>query len=434
MKFYNAEQFSYPCEDPLAIHVIRECIEKLQEEQLPFTTLDFIPELFKELESYKEYFTEFEHLLLLGIGGSALGPHALQKAFSPQDKQILTSGHTHNSQAQKPQKYLWVIDNVNSVHLAECLAKLPLEKTLVLTISKSGSTLETIAQYFICKEHFQKCFPNTWQKNFFVITDEKKGFLRQEVQENKYKSLSVPELLGGRFSIFCAVGLVPALFLGIDYKAFIRGAMDTKNEFFAQCSKYLDNTQAPLPRLFELANFTYSTMQNGYDDLIFFNYIPKWSSLNDWFRQLWSESLGKNGKGSTPVIALGTIDQHSILQLFLDSKPNKAAIFLTSLEESTNNHCTLSQNLPEEWQWLAGKDIADILHAEAAATRQSMVNHHIPLCSMDFEKTDEYAFGKIMWELCMTTVLTAHFLGINPYDQPAVEESKKIAKETLSKQ
>lgn len=429
MKFYNAEQFSYPCEDPLAIHVIRECIEKLQEEPLPFTTLDFIPELFKELETYKEYFAQFDHLLLLGIGGSALGPHALQKAFSPQDKCILSS-----NPKQCPQKHLWVIDNVNSVHLAECLTQLPLEKTLVLTISKSGTTLETIVQYFICKEHFQKYFPNTWQKNFFVITDEKKGFLRKEVKENNFKSLPVPELLGGRFSIFCAVGLVPALFLGIDYKAFIQGAIDTKNEFFAQCSAYVNDSKNPLPRLFELANFTYSTMQNGYDDLIFFNYIPKWSSLNDWFRQLWSESLGKNGKGSTPVIALGTIDQHSILQLFLDSKPNKAAIFLTSSVKNFNNHCTLSKNLPGEWQWLAGKNIADVLQAEAAATRQSMINHHIPLCSMDFEKTDEYAFGKVMWELCMTTILTAHFLDINPYDQPAVEESKKIAKETLSKQ
>lgn len=428
MNFYNAEQFSYPYEDPLAIRVIHECIEKLQEESLPFTTLDFIPELFKELENCQEYFAEFEHLLLLGIGGSALGPCALQKAFSPQDKQILTC------REQSSQKHLWLIDNVNSVHLAECLAKLPLEKTLVLTISKSGSTLETIAQYFICKEHFQNCFPQNWQKHFFIITDEEKGFLREEVRENNYKSLPVPELLGGRFSIFCAVGLVPALFLGIDYKTFIQGAIDTKNEFFAQCSAYLNDSKSPLPRLFELANFTYSTMQSGYDDLIFFNYIPKWSSLNDWFRQLWSESLGKNGKGSTPVIALGTIDQHSILQLFLDSKPNKAVIFLTSSHASTNNHCMLSHNLPENWQWLAGKDIADILQAEAAATRQSMINHHIPLCSMNFEKTDEYAFGKIMWELCMTTILTAHFLGINPYDQPAVEESKKIAKETLSGQ
>ncbi len=428
MKFYNSEQFSYPAEDPLAIHVIREGIEKLQEEQLPFVTLDFIPELFSELENLTDYFAQFDHLLLLGIGGSALGPHALQTAFHPQDKSILSVP------AQNSQKYLWVIDNVNSVHLAECLEQLPLEKTLVLTISKSGSTLETIAQYFICKEYFQQHFPHTWQKNFFVITDENNGFLRQEVLEHSYKSLSVPALLGGRFSVFCAVGLVPALFLDIDYKAFIQGALDAKEEFFMQCAEYLKDTTSPLPCLFHLANFAYSTMQNGYDDLIFFNYIPKWSSLNDWFRQLWSESLGKSGKGSTPIIALGTVDQHSILQLFLDSKPNKSAIFLTSSEKNTDNNCTLPQNLPPEWQWLAGKTISDILHAEANATKQSMINHHIPLCSMNFEKTDEYEFGKIMWELCMMTILTAHFLGINPYDQPAVEESKKIAKETLGRQ
>lgn len=109
-------------------------------------------------------------------------------------------------------KHLWVIDNVNAGNLADCLKNLPLEKTLVLTVSKSGSTLETISQYFICKQYFQKMLPATWQNNFFIITDEEKGFLRRETTDNNYKSLPVPALLGGRFSIFCAVGLVPALF------------------------------------------------------------------------------------------------------------------------------------------------------------------------------------------------------------------------------
>ena len=425
MKFYNSEKFAYPCEDPLAIHAITEFIEKLQEEKLPFVTLDFIPQLLAELENLTEYFARFDHLLLLGIGGSALGPHALQQAFSPQDKYVLTPD-------AQMKKHLWVIDNVNAGHLADCLKNLPLEKTLVLTVSKSGSTLETISQYFICKQYFQKMLPAKWQNNFFIITDEEKGFLRRETTDNNYKSLPVPALLGGRFSIFCAVGLVPALFLGIDYKRFIHGAMAAQNQFFAECASYQENCQNPLPRLFELANFAYSTMANGYSELIFFNYIPKWSSLNNWFRQLWSESLGKNGQGSTPVTALGTVDQHSILQLFLDSKPNKAVLFLTASAMEKNALCTISKNLPEEWKWLAEKNISEILDAEANGTKQSMINHHIPLCSMVFPKTDEQAFGKIMWELCMTTILTAHFLGINPYDQPAVEESKKIAKATLS--
>ncbi len=129
MKFYNSEKFAYPCEDPLAIHAITECIEKLQEEKLPFVTLDFIPQLLAELENLTEYFARFDHLLLLGIGGSALGPHALQQAFSPQDKYVLTPD-------AQMKKHLWVIDNVNADHLADCLKNLPLEKTLVLTVSK----------------------------------------------------------------------------------------------------------------------------------------------------------------------------------------------------------------------------------------------------------------------------------------------------------
>lgn len=425
MKFYNTEQFTCPQEDPVIIHSINECIDKLLEEKLPFVTLDFIPELFDELEKLRPFFAEFDNLLLLGIGGSALGPHALQKTFSPQDKFILQ---------HQNKKQLWVVDNVDSAHLEECLEHLPLEKTLVLTISKSGSTLETIAQYFICKQQYQKLFPDTWQKHFFVITDAEKGFLRQEAKLHGYTSLPVPALLGGRFSIFCAVGLVPAAFLGIDCKKFIQGAAEARDIFFAQCADFQKNPHNALPELFKLADFACGAMSAGFSELIFFNYIPKWSSLNYWFRQLWSESLGKEGKGSTPVIALGTVDQHSILQLFLDSKPNKAGIFLESYTQQKNALCTISDNLPEEWKWLANKNITDILYAETNATKQSMINHHIPLCVMNIPETDEKAFGKIMWDLCMTTILTAHFLGINPYDQPAVEESKTLAKQTLSEQ
>lgn len=425
MKFYNTERFTYPKEDPIAIRAVRECIEKLEEEKLPFATLEFIPGLLRELEELAPYFAKFDNLLLLGIGGSALGPHALQKTFCPQDKFILQ---------KQNKKQLWVVDNVDSAHLEECLEHLPLEKTLVLTVSKSGSTLETIAQYFICRQHFQKLFPASWQNKFFVITDQEKGFLREEVKKYGYKSLPVPALLGGRFSVFCAVGLVPALFLGIDFKAFVQGALEAKNQFFAECQAYRENPQNPLPRLFELANFAFAAMSNGFSELIFFNYIPKWSSLNYWFRQLWSESLGKNGKGSTPVIALGTVDQHSILQLFLDSKPNKAAIFLESYTQPCNSLCTIADSLPDNWKWLEGKNITDILYAETKATKQSMINHHIPLCAMNFPETDEKAFGRIMWDLCMTTILTAYFLDIDPYDQPAVEESKMLAKKTLSEQ
>ncbi len=425
INYYNTEQFSFPKEDPIAIRKIIGFINKLKEEKLPFSTLDFVQELLQQIKELEPYFTQFDHLLLLGIGGSALGPHALQKTFSPQDKFVLQNNK---------QKQLWVIDNVHSVHLSEYLEHLPLEKTLVLTISKSGSTLETIAQYFICKQHYEKILPQTWQKHFFIITDKETGFLREEVQKYAFKSLPIPSALGGRFSIFCAVGLVPAAFLGIDYKSFIQGAITAKETFFQECENYCKSSQNPLPKLFELANFTFSTMQAGFSELIFFNYIPKWASLNLWFRQLWSESLGKQGVGSTPVIALGTVDQHSILQLFLDSKPNKSAIFLESYTQGRSPLCTISNTLPEKWKWLANKNITDVLYAETKATKKSMINHHIPLCSMEFSEINENSFGKLMWELCMVTILTAYFLEINPFDQPAVEESKTIAKQSLSKQ
>ncbi len=435
--YYNTSNFSQ--DENASKEALNSFFHRLQKEALPFSTLDFTDELIASVEKASLEIQNFKHMLLLGVGGSTLGPQALQKSFAPQNRPIPRS------------KQLWVADNVDTSFFSECLNTLPPEETLILVISKSGSTLETMSQYFICKEWIQKELPKTWQKHFFIITDQQKGFLREEVKTHTFKSLPVPEGLGGRFSIFCAVGILPSAFLGLDYKQFLQGAKDARNTFFDDSKKYLaqfeqeQDTDAfllehSLPTVFKMAHFAFEAMEKNFSQLIFFNYLPKWSSLGAWFRQLWSESLGKQGNGSTPIPAIGATDQHSILQLFLDGKKDKACIFLKQLDFTEEDapdaknipNSLVPTNIPSDWKWIAEKSLSQILEAEAIATRTALIEYDIPMLSLESLGHTEYDFGKLMWNLGMVTILTAYLLDINPFDQPAVEESKALAKKWLS--
>ncbi len=443
--YYNTEIFSK--NEQNLKNILSEQLQKLEKDRLPFTTLDFIADLILRVEKIKPFIERFNHLLLLGVGGSALGAQALQESFYPQNRQVLFQ----DKGAQKDKKQFWLADNVDMHYFNDCLKTLPPEETLVLVISKSGSTLETMSQYFICKNWLKKKLPNSWKEHFIAITDAKKGFLRQEVDEFNYISLEIPDELGGRFSVYSAVGILPAAFLGIDYKKFLAGARDACNDFFKQSNAYLENTscnltncnnvfQSSLPDVFKMAYFTHEAMENNFSELILFNYLPKWSALGAWFRQLWAESLGKNGHGSTPIPALGATDQHSILQLFLDGKRNKACIFVNQhnfVEKNNeyienNSDCIIPHDLPEEWKYIAGKTLAHILEAEGQVTKESLINVKTPLMDLEIQADDEYNFGKITWNFGLMTILTAYFIGINPLDQPAVEEGKIIAKKMLS--
>ncbi len=446
LTYFNTENFTKEKKD--INKALTDCYNLLKVENLPFITLDFLPSLISEIEKIEKDMQKFKHLLLLGVGGSALGPQALQQSFYPQDRQAIFNKNTD----LEHKKQLWVADNVDMHFFNDCLSTLLPEQTLVLVISKSGSTLETMSQYFICKKWLQDSLPNTWTEHLFAITDVKKGFLRQEVNKYNYKSMEVPELLGGRFSVFSAVGALPAAFLGIDYKGFLKGANDARDEFFASAKDYLNKVEitpelytpnrgeSNVPEVFKWAYFAYEAMENDFSELIIFNYLPAWASLGAWFRQLWSESLGKKGHGSTPIPALGATDQHSILQLFLDGKKDKACLFInqTDFVEKNKNYiqenpkCIIPDDLPEEWKYIAGKTLSHILEAESMATKQSLINAKIPLLSMEPMETNEYNFGKLTWNFGLMTILTAYLLGIDPLDQPAVEEGKIIAKKMLA--
>ncbi len=379
---------------------------------LPFLKLPFFEELCEEIEILRPFFSKYKHLLLLGIGGSALGPRALQRAFAPgQDRPM------HNG------KSLWIMDNVDPESFADTLNRLPKEDTLVVTISKSGGTIETISQYFIVKEIYQKLYPSTWQEYFIHVTDKNKGFLREEANTYNIRTLEVPDNLGGRYSVMSAVGMLPMAFLGVDYKALMQGAIDIGRTIANDYSQ-LESSDA-----WKIASWAKELLDNDYSQLLLFIYHPAWATFGAWFVQLWAESLGKGGKGSMPIAAVGVTDQHSALQMFLDGPKDKGCIFLSS--QADKEKIFLPETLNDTWSFIESKPLGDILEAETLATRMALVENNVPLIHAHYPKADCYEAGQFMMTLELATVLTGWLLDINPIDQPAVEQGKVLANAKL---
>lgn len=379
---------------------------------LPFLTLPYRAKLEKELAPLIPRVRAFKHMLVLGIGGSALGARALQRAFAPgQDE----PGHNG--------PWLWIADNVCAETFESWLAKLNAAETVVVCISKSGGTIETIAQYFLVRDWLKAALSERWTEQMIVVTDENKGYLRDEARKYTLSSLEVPDNLGGRYSALSAVGLLPAAFLGIDGHALLDGAAETAGALGR------DVTALGTHSAFALARWAKALQDNGYSQLIFFSYIPQWATFGPWFSQLWAESLGKEGKGSQPVPAVGVTDQHSVNQMFLDGPRDKGCIFLTSRNQPQGR--VFGKDTPDEWAWLRGKPFGSLLEAEALGTRMALSKSGVPLLQIDMADLRPKSAGSLMMLLEAATVLTGRLMGINPLDQPAVELGKRLANARL---
>lgn len=380
--------------------------------QLPFLTMPYRAKLEVEMAPLIPRIKGYKHMLLLGIGGSALGARAMQRAFAPgQD------GPEHKG------PWLWIADNVCAETFEAWLGKLNPAETVVVCISKSGGTIETLGQYFLVRDWLKAALGTRWQEQMIVVTDEHKGYLRDEARQYGLTALEVPDYLGGRYSALSAVGLLPAAFLGIDWQALLDGAADVARPL----------VEAPedvgAHPSFALACWAKALEDHGYSQLIFFSYIPQWATYGPWFGQLWAESLGKEGQGSMPVPATGVTDQHSVNQMFLDGPRDKGCIFLTSRNQPQGRN--FGMDVPEQWAWLRAKPFGSLLKAEALGTRMALCMSGVPLLHVDMRDTGPRAAGSLMLLLEAATVFTGWLMGINPLDQPAVELGKRLANARL---
>jgi len=364
-----------------------------------------------------------QHLIVLGIGGSALGNIALQSALNP---------HTHNLCAEpyRSGPCLYVLDNIDPSFVGRMMRHIQeadpnLEHTLINVISKSGETAETASQFIIFRDWLKRHLGDDRFHNHIVaVTDPEQGTMRSIVDREGYKNLPVPDGVGGRFSVLSPVGLFSAAMCDID----IDGLLDGAAEMDERCTSE-DLEKNPAARLaWLLMEFT----KRGKGNHVLMPYANALYSLADWFRQLWAESLGKQTDldgneiyaGATPIKALGATDQHSQIQLYREGPNDKVIGFLEV--EKFDLDLTIPTGLGvEKLAYLEGKTLSQLLQAEKKATEYALVESNRPNFTIHFPEINAHTVGQFIQLWQITTAYAGLLLNINPYDQPAVETGKK---------
>ena len=403
--------------------LISELNEERQAGKTPYRDLPYdkeIPQKVRELRSKVE--GRCENLVVLGIGGSALGNIAFQTALNP---------YMHNlDDTQRSGPRLFVFDNIDPPQLVSFLAWLgyddKLDKTIFNVISKSGWTAETAAQFMIvCRLLLDKLGPADCKKQVITTTDANQGILRRIANNAGFTSLEIPEGIGGRFSVLSAVGLFSAAMCGIDIDSLLAGArdMDTK----VSCEDFYRNPAAIN------AAINYHFYQQGKKISVMMPYSYHLKDLADWYRQLWAESLGKaqdlKGNevhiGPTPVKALGTTDQHSQVQLYREGPNDKLFTFLQVSNFDKDLRIGPAPDYAQELEFLAGKDLSVLLNSEKKATEYALLESKRPCLTILFDKVNAYTVGQFIYLYEVTASFAGALFGINPYDQPAVELGKE---------
>ncbi len=352
---------------------------------------------------------DFDNIVVLGIGGSALGNKALYSALR------IEKGLT---------KKLYVADNVDPTLVYDILSQIELKRTLFNVVTKSGTTAETMSVFLIILQILKEAFPKDYKKHIVVTTDKDKGFLRQVIKSEGYYDFEVPDNVGGRFSVLTDVGLLSSAFVGINIDELLAGA-GTMRDLCATS----DINQNPA-YLMGLAHYLY--MKEGKNISVMMPYANALYDMADWYRQLWAESLGKKYNldkeevyvGQTPVKALGTTDQHSQVQLYREGPNDKVTTFLTV--DSFKHDYNIPSIYPErdEVNYLGGQTLSKLLNTERLATEIALSKSDRPNCNITFPKINEKNLGEFIMLYEIMTVFTGALFEIDPLDQPGVEEGK----------
>ncbi|MGE5612421.1 MAG: glucose-6-phosphate isomerase, partial [Bacillota bacterium] len=358
-------------------------------------------------------------LVVLGIGGSALGNIALQSALNP---------WTYNLQSDRtrPGPQLLVLDNVDpdEIRAVVDLITPKLKKTIVNVISKSGETAETAAQFILFRDLLEKKLGKRYKENVLATTDPKGGTLRDFCKAEGYRTLEVPEGVGGRFSVLSAAGLFSAAMCGADIEAVMQGAIEMDKR--VKDGDVMANPAAMI------AAIHYLLLQKGKDISVMMPYSTSLYHLADWYRQLWAESLGKqNGlkkksifTGQTPVKALGTTDQHSQVQLYREGPNDKVITFLEV--ERFEQKLTIPESMKqvEAIKYLAGSSFQTLINSEKLGTEYALLESQRPTTTVLFPRISAETIGQFIYLYEVATSYMGALLEINTYDQPAVQLGK----------
>ncbi len=360
----------------------------------------------------------FENILVLGIGGSALGGLAVTEALLKPYWNLLTPEQRNDLPR------IFFLDNIDPDTIAGLLKVLDLKKTLVNVITKSGSTAETMSQFMIVKNFLEQELGDEYRYNIVSTTDKKTGILRQISEQEGYKTFVVPDDVGGRFSVFSAVGLLPFALVGIDIDEIMNGIKDM--DLALKNTDIKENIAAQNALIHYLMD-----TKKGKNLSVMMPYSSRLKHVSDWYVQLWAESLGKNKDkdgndvhiGPTPIKALGATDQHSQIQLYNEG-PNDKVINFIRVAEFDN-----TLEIPNIFEYtgigyLGGKTINQLINAEADSTRVALSDYGRPTVTITLEKVDGYNVAQLLYMLEVQTAIAGELYNINTFNQPGVEQAK----------
>ncbi len=360
----------------------------------------------------------FENILVLGIGGSALGGLAVTEALLKPYWNLLTQ----EQRSGLPR--IFFLDNIDPDTMNGLFQILDLKKTLVNVITKSGSTAETMSQFMVVKNLLEQELGADYRKNIVATTDKKTGILRQIAEQEGYKTFVVPDDVGGRFSVFSAVGLLPFALVGLDVDSMVNGIKDM--DLALKNTDINENIAAQNALIHYLMD-----TQKGKNLSVMMPYSSRLKYVSDWYVQLWAESLGKNkdkfgnnvNVGPTPIKALGATDQHSQIQLYNEGPNDKVINFIRVREFDT------ILDIPRIFEYtgigyLGGKTINRLINAEADSTRVALADCLRPTVTISLEKVDAYNVAQLLYMLEVQTAIAGELYNINTFNQPGVEQAK----------
>jgi glucose-6-phosphate isomerase len=385
-----------------------------------FPHLPFQKALIKACKDYaKTVAGTYDTVCVAGIGGSALGawaldcalrgPHPVQAAFSTKNPRLV------------------ILDNVDPVFVEDALASMNPKKTLVVVIAKSGATAETVGVFLIVKAWLEEALGRKAASRIACVTSEGRGDLKVLATRENYFTLHIPDNVGGRFSVLSAVGLLPAALCGFDIAAVCKGAAAMTSD----CWKEDLNTNIALRAA--LLHWLLLT-RKGKTMQVAFPYANRLLGTAFWFRQLWAESLGKAKNrageivnvGQTPIAALGTTDQHSQVQLYMEGPNDKCFSFWAAGRFATPGRIPKGKLGLEGFDYLAGQTLEKLIQSERRATAAALTEQQRPNGTFTLDKVDAAHIGAFFQLLEFETAFAGELLNINAFDQEGVELGKKF--------
>jgi glucose-6-phosphate isomerase len=362
-----------------------------------------------------------DHVLVLGIGGSALGTKALLNALKK------PAWNELDDDAREFFPRLTVLENVDPVTVRATLDRIDPRRVLVNVVSKSGGTAETMAQYLVVRQWLESALGAAAARHLVFTTDPEKGALREIARNEGIPALPVPPGVGGRYSVLSPVGLLPAALVGIDVEGLLRGAGRALER--AEPDDLLANAPALYAALLWAADTWHGARVH-----VVMPYADRLREFAEWYRQLWAESLGKRldrrgeliNTGPTPVGAVGATDQHSQVQLFMEGPYDKAITFVDVADHGGDVPIPGRDDAPEELAYLGGHSLQELLRAELEATSSALARMGRMNMTLRLPQLDAESFGELLMFFQVACGYAGLWYGIDPFDQPGVELGKRL--------